>query len=67
MATNKTRYPVFDELEREAAERLLVFAKAQDNPDLCAKSNHFDWKYIDHLNLNRVHVCIICNTVVGTG
>jgi hypothetical protein len=34
---------------------------------LCAKSNHFDWKYIDHLNLNRVHVCIICNTVVGTG
>jgi len=67
MATNETKHPVFDELEKEARQRLEVFALAQDNPKLCADSNHFDWKYIDHVNLGRVHICIICNTVVGTG
>ena len=33
----------------------------------CEETNHHDWRYIDHQNLGRVHVCRICDTVVGTG
>ena len=39
----------------------------QQTPENCAKANHYDWRWIDHFNLGRVHVCRVCNTVVGTG
>ncbi len=67
MAKNQTSTPVLDELEKESLERLELFAQVADKPELCAEKNHFDWKFIQHFNLNRVHLCIICDTVVGTG
>ena len=58
---------IFEQLEKEAKERFIRFATLADKPEECAKTNHEDWRYIEHLNLNRVHLCLICNTVVGTG
>lgn len=39
----------------------------QRTPENCAKADHYGWRWIDHRNLGRVHVCLVCDTVVGTG